>query len=189
MEQVLPFFVRELYISSDSWIFNHPGRMISETIKLGLRRIANQISPSSGERRLFLTRRNELFRHILNEDELVRAVESVGLMVVNPGQLLPIEQVSLFAGADCVAGVHGAGLTGIAFAHQPLRVVEIVPPLCATPAYQIVASRFNHEYSPVLADDPNGLVPDLETWQHNPGEYNRRDVVVNIEAVLASIRK
>jgi capsular polysaccharide biosynthesis protein len=52
----------------------------------------------------------------------------LGFVAVDPGELSPEEQVRTFAEAECVVGVHGAGLTNLAFAPAGAGVVELFAP-------------------------------------------------------------
>ena len=86
---------------------------------------------STGDRRLRVTliARQTRFRRIVNEAELVAALEETGLYKVTVARFSPqvpfISQLSLTAGTDILAGLHGAGLTHLLFLPDWAEVVEI----------------------------------------------------------------
>jgi len=80
-------------------------------------------------RRLYVGRgQKKHTRRLENEAELLDALEPFGFEAVDPGAMAPAEQVRCFAEAECVVGVHGAGLTNLAFAPPGAGVVELFAP-------------------------------------------------------------
>lgn len=88
--------------------------------------------PAAAARWLWVSRRDAGKRHLAWEDELLARFprfEKVSLAGQPPG-----EQLALFAGAEVVAGPHGAGLANLVFAPEGVRLVEffqegLTPPL------------------------------------------------------------
>ncbi len=80
-------------------------------------------------RRLYVGRGNQKHtRRVDNEAEVLAALEPLGFESIDPGQMSPAEQVRAFAEAECVVGVHGAGLTNLAFCPPGVGVVELFAP-------------------------------------------------------------
>ena len=92
----------------------------------------------------------------------------------------------LFAEASHVVGLHGAGLTNLLFAHPSTRVLEILPPLCASITYWALASGIGQPYAALIARDPEQPEPDYAAWPHQP-ELNMRDVIVDPERLRAAL--
>jgi hypothetical protein len=79
-------------------------------------------------RRLFVSRLSVSQgggRVLLNENELVAAVAAEGFEVVEPEQLTFVEQVRVFADAELVVGLGGAGLFNVVFCRSDTQVVTI----------------------------------------------------------------
>jgi hypothetical protein len=83
--------------------------------------------PGNGPNRLYIARTDASRRRMVAEDELVRMLAARGFHIVTPGTLSFVEQVRLFAGANVVVGLHGAGLTNIVFCRPGTLVYEILP--------------------------------------------------------------
>ncbi|WP_455185419.1 glycosyltransferase 61 family protein [Azospirillum palustre] len=83
-------------------------------------------SRPKGERKLYLSRGNASLRRLLNDGDVVELMMAAGYEIVHPEQLSVAEQVSLFAEASHVVGVHGAAFTNIAFMSPGSKIFEIV---------------------------------------------------------------
>jgi Glycosyltransferase 61 len=104
---------------------------VAEVAKLVPAAIAELASlapqPDGGNRRLYVSRARAGRRAVSNELELTELVVSHGFEVVQP-EMLPLhEQVELFAGAEVVAGPHGAGLTSVLFSPPGTLLIELQP--------------------------------------------------------------
>ncbi len=65
-------------------------------------------------------------RRILNEFEIFTSLfEHLGFILLNPDTLSFSEQLRIFAGADVIAGEHGAAHTNVLFAPPGCLVIEI----------------------------------------------------------------
>jgi hypothetical protein len=105
-------------------------------------------------------------------------MQARGFELINLSALSLEEQITAFAAAEIVVGVHGAGLTNAVFSRPGLKLLEILPPLVATPAYWLLCHGAGHHYIAMVADDPELARPDYTDWGHHP-EYNLRDIVVD----------
>src|SRR5262249_28358163 len=80
---------------------------------------------TKGGRRIYVTRRDATQRRLLNEDEIVRYLDTEGFEIVCPGDYSVAEQVRLFRDADLVVATHGAGCTNMVFAPSGATLVEL----------------------------------------------------------------
>jgi capsular polysaccharide biosynthesis protein len=94
-------------------------------------------------RRLYVSRRGA--RRILNEDELIAALEPLGFEVARPDELDLPTQVALFSEATIIVGPHGAGLTNMVFARSG-AVLELFPPEWVGWHYYMLAQAAGHRY-------------------------------------------
>jgi capsular polysaccharide biosynthesis protein len=97
--------------------------------------------PAASSRRLYVTRGTAKHtRRVDNEAEVLRALEPLGFVRVDPGELSVAEQIRHFAEAECVVGAHGAGLTNVAFCPPGAAMVELFAPDYVNVCYWALAS-------------------------------------------------
>jgi hypothetical protein len=124
-------------------------------------------------RRLFVSRRDAAKRRVVNEDELLAALATLGFEVIIPGALTFGEQVAAFSSADVVVGPHGAGLANAIFMPRGSTIVELHHADSALTHYKRLATLVGLRY--------HGLACD-------PDETSPRDMVVGVDAAAARIR-
>jgi hypothetical protein len=78
-------------------------------------------------RALYLTRQDSQARRIVNEDEWMNALESVGFACITCSQHSVADQIRLARGAQIIVSAHGAAMTNIGFAGSLCRVFELMP--------------------------------------------------------------
>ncbi len=69
---------------------------------------------------IFISRRKALGRRIINENEVIDALNPLGFSIYILEDMSYIEQVKLFAQAKIIVAPHGAGLTNLLFADNPI---------------------------------------------------------------------
>ena len=79
-------------------------------------------------RRLLLTRRHSSWRRLLNEDEIVAALQAQGFEDVCPETLPAAAQIRLFQQAACIVAPHGSALLNLVFAAEHTPVLVLLPP-------------------------------------------------------------
>ena len=87
-------------------------------------RVAAHAAPTA-TRRLFLSRRDNGRRRVLNEDELYDAVASLGFERIVPGEMTAAQQIAEFSSARVILAAHGAGLTNMIFTPPGAAIVEL----------------------------------------------------------------
>lgn len=188
--------VDSLYLSSSSFrkkSFIHPGqnmyRHTNDFIDFILR---NAPKVSNGPKRIYIDRSKGNKRNVVNSDEVKNFMEENNFDLVRLEEFSFIEQVNLFRNAQVVIGLHGAGLTNIAFCAKGTNVLEVFPPLCATPAFAKLAISRGLQYSNIVGLDTEFDIPNYDNWEHNGKDYNRRDVIIPIDKMknyLESIKE
>jgi capsular polysaccharide biosynthesis protein len=78
-------------------------------------------------RRIYVSRRGETKRTMVNEAELERALEARGFRVVRPEALGAADQVALFREAEVIVAATGAALANVLFCAPEAKVFEIQP--------------------------------------------------------------
>ena len=87
-------------------------------------------------RYLYITRgASKHNRAIVNEAEVIAALEGRGFQPINPGALPVDEELRTFAEADLVVSAHGAALTNVVFMNPGSRVIELFPASHVMPCY------------------------------------------------------
>lgn len=83
------------------------------------------LSPLSGSRRLFLSRRDAPQRRVTNEEEIAQRLTVLGFEVMCAGEMSIAEQVEVFRNAQIIIAPHGAALTNMVFAPPGTQIVEL----------------------------------------------------------------
>jgi len=101
-------------------------------------------------RRLLISREDARIRHALNERDLFASLEPLGFERICPGKLSHKDQISAFKQAECIVGVHGAGLTNIMFMQSGARVIEIFSEDYCQGAYMWLSKLRSVDYVPIV---------------------------------------
>ena len=75
--------------------------------------------------RLYITRRNENQRRILNENCLIDQLVGHGFIVVDPGEHSYADQVEMFSNAEIIVGAHGAAFSNLVWCNQGVKIIEL----------------------------------------------------------------
>jgi capsular polysaccharide biosynthesis protein len=99
------------------------------------------LSEGTPHRRLFIGRGSRKHtRRIVNQDQVVAALEPYGFETIDPGTMSVAQQIATFTEAEIVVGVHGAALTNLVFCPAGAAVVELFPPDYVNACYWTLAS-------------------------------------------------
>jgi len=75
--------------------------------------------------RLYITRRNEKQRRIINEDRLIDQLVAYGFLIVDPGEHSYADQVKMFRSAEIIVGAHGAAFSNLVWCNKSVKVIEL----------------------------------------------------------------
>ncbi|MBP0443609.1 glycosyltransferase family 61 protein [Roseomonas sp. SSH11] len=100
-------------------------------------------------RRIYVSRQGAQRRRVLNQEELDPVLERHGFIHVKLETMDFFEQAALFARADAVIGLHGAGLANTLFNDGRATLVEIYPAGEAHPHFALCALSRGCRYIPV----------------------------------------
>lgn len=90
-------------------------------------------------------------RALWNEAEVAACLATLGWCVMDPSALPLRSQIARFRGATAVAGVHGAGLTGIVFAPGGTPVTSFAPAGMPDTFFWLLSMLRGHRYIEVRA--------------------------------------
>lgn len=126
-------------------------------------------------RKLYLSRRDATTRNLTNEAELIRLIPD--FQVVTTTGMTFQRQIDLFASADEVLAVHGAGMANVTFCRPGALVREIFTPLQKVTSMQFlsVLGGLRHEF--ISAKNVN-----LSSWDPLLG-----DLEVDFAALKATL--
>jgi capsular polysaccharide biosynthesis protein len=123
--------------------------------------------PHSERRRIYISRAGASRRRIHGEAALVKMLERHAFEGVQPESLDVRGQIDLFASAEAIVGLHGGGLTNIAFAPKGAIIVELQPTrldLARTVLYRNVSSVAGHRHAQVVCPPAHPATSDDPAW-------------------------
>lgn len=124
-------------------------------------------------RRIYISREKAKTRHVLNERELIQALETYGFERVLLEDLPFAEQVRLLNEASFVISPHSTGLTNLVFCRPGTSVIEIFSPRYVTVCWWSLASEVGLDYGYLLGRGKRG-----------GGLRVHEDIVVDIPQLL-----
>ncbi len=144
----------------------HPGRKgaawVVDWIRggVGLAAMARPSAPESGAAtRLYIGRADADWRKLRNEAALLRVLEPAGFVPVTLSGRSVAEQVALFARAEAVIGLHGAGLANTVFCGAGSSVLEIFTPIFGNACFGLLAASNGLRHATYVAE-PGRWPPD-----------------------------
>jgi capsular polysaccharide biosynthesis protein len=109
-------------------------------------------TPDETGRRLYVSRADATSRRVVNEAELVAALEPHGFERVTPGSLPMLEQLRMFAEAEVILGPHGAGMVNLMGARPGARVIELFEARYVNGCYYALADALELPYWYLVAE-------------------------------------
>jgi hypothetical protein len=123
---------------------------LSQRLRFGFRS-DNQLS--SPKKRVYISRKNAIKRKIINEIDLIPALESFGFFIADFDVMSFDEQLACMLDAEVLVSLHGAGLTHMLWMQPKSKVLEIrARGDSHNNCYFSLASDLNHKYYYALAD-------------------------------------
>ena len=144
------------------------------------RRYSGERAPVEGKR-LYIARSDAGYRRLLNEAEVVRALERQGFQVVEGSTLSLKQKIELFADAEVILGVHGAGLANLIFAPRGSIVVEIYDPEHLTPSNYLLSASLEQRYWALVGENES-------TRQSKPVRKGYDDVSVRVDELMQTLQ-
>jgi capsular polysaccharide biosynthesis protein len=118
--------------------------------------------------RLTRTERDGGYRGLLNERELIAALQSLRFEIFEPEYMRFEDQVALFHGADIVVGLGGAGMFNAIFCKPGAHVVTIESGVGFVHEHTNIFGSMGLDYGVILGDeDPTDPRPYQRRWTLN----------------------
>ena len=107
-------------------------------------------------------------RYISNEDEIKKYLLEKNFNLVKLHEIDFKKQIDLFYNAECIIGLHGAGLANVVFCRSGTRVIELQSTY-AGPMYENLAKKNDLNYSSIA----------VEAQQSSPNQQGNIKVPIN----------
>lgn len=132
--------------------------------------------PADFPDRVYVSRNDADRRRVADEERVFAALSDLGFSRVVLSELSVPEQAALFAGADVIVAPHGAGLTNLTYADDPV-VVELFPEGDVRGQYYQLAKILDFEYHYLVGEAVGGdLQVDVEELRGRLATVDRLDV-------------
>lgn len=122
-------------------------RRVDPLLAEALRRVRRAALPAAGgAARVYISRLGAGRRPLLNEEELIAALNVRGFAILDTRGMGYRQQVAALSGARFILGVHGAGLVNIGFAPARALVMEIFNQAYVPPYFVQLAALLGLRY-------------------------------------------
>ena len=112
---------------------------------------------SEPSRKLYISRAQARHRKVINEEELVEKLETIGFESIILESKSMEEQAQLFASASHIIAPHGGGQSNLVFCHPGTKVLEIFSPNYVETHYWVLSNEVNIDYHYLMGA---GKIPD-----------------------------
>jgi len=136
---------------------------------------ANNISPS---RRIYISREKANYRHLVNQDELLQELDSLGFEQVILENLSFLKQVELMATASVVISPHGAGLSNLVFCQPGTKIIELFTSDYVPNYYQVISNICQLEHYYLIGEIVTEKIAD------NLSHSKQQNMRINIEEFI-----
>ena len=131
---------------------------ICERLRHAYMSTVQKASSGNDRLRLYVSRGDNTNQRVLvNEFKLLNQLASRGFQSVELSKLSFDEQIDLFACAEAVIGVHGAGLSNLVFAPAGCLVIEIAGQSYCPRMFEEIATHRCHNYSRILCEQVDNV--------------------------------
>ena len=113
-------------------------------------------APGSFGPLVYLSRRDALARHVLNEEAVEAFLRPLGFETHVLSAYSLAQQIALFAGAQVVVAPTGAGLANLVFSPDKTRVIELFPKHFTAVEYPELCYRLGFPHRFIVAAAANG---------------------------------
>ena len=129
-----------------------------------LKRTVDYNADKPKSKRIYVSRKSESNRSIVNEEDIIPILDSFGFECVESQKMSLSEQITLFSTAAVICGPHGAGLSNLLWMSSP-KVIEIRPENFANDCFLHAALIKNASNYAVFETNTHG---DEKTMTVNP---------------------
>ncbi len=128
-------------------------RMLSNLPDVG----SSELSFSS---RIYISRPKTAGRNVVNEDEVLEALTTLGFVAYTLENMSFVDQIRLFSQAKIVVAPHGAGLINTIFAPQNLNIIELFTSFGHS-SFLVLSNGLGFQYACLSSGDDTGQYSDI----------------------------
>jgi capsular polysaccharide biosynthesis protein len=149
-----------------------------------LRELAAKVSVESLPRskRIYVSRQRAGRRRLFNPEPVEAILTEYGFRTIYCEELSFHEQTAIFAQAEVVAGIHGAGLANLAFCQPGTRVIEFFAPDWINLCYRSLALAGGLNYA-CLVGEGGGNGP------LGQGAHGRSSITLGTDSLLRAMKE
>ena len=115
--------------TQESCRYGNPFEVFCTGARRNHRRLFRQVLPGRGAERLYVSRRGNRRRRLVNEQGVEQLFAQHGFRVVEPSTLSAVDTLSLFRDCELIAGPLGSGLYNILFSLRAPSALVLTPPV------------------------------------------------------------
>ncbi len=145
----------------------------------------NNISKFSNFKRIYISRNSAKSRRVLNEAELLKALEPFNIQSVQLESMSVVEQAALFSQAELIIAPHGSGLTNLVFCQPGTKVIELFSPNYVYHCYWWISNLVDLDYYYLIGETLPGYYLHRLTYPKHFSE----DILINIQEILTLLER
>ncbi|WP_019532850.1 glycosyltransferase family 61 protein [Paenibacillus ginsengihumi] len=134
------------------WVFDFLRRSFRDSQK---------IAPLAGYDRIYVSREDSAYRHVVNEDEVMQALGPLGFRKVVLGPLSFKDKMRLFASAQVIVAPLGAGLANVVFCRPGTKVMEFSNRSFVSTDFWKFSRYAGLQYYHMICEEETAQLPDL----------------------------
>lgn len=120
-------------------------------------------------RRIFISRK--VFRTIINEYQVFELLKNFNFQRIYLEELAVKDQAKLFANADIIVAIHGAGLTNLVFCDKKTCVIELYPPSYVNRCFLGISQQIGINHIMIMGDQTGLSEIDIKYYHFQMGKY------------------
>ncbi|MDA5110859.1 glycosyltransferase family 61 protein [Brevibacillus thermoruber] len=134
-----------------------------------------------------MSRAHAKFRHVLNEQEVMRFLEKYGFTCLHFEDITVAEQAQIFSSAKVVIAPHGSALTNLVFCQPDTKVIELFSPRWLRHTYWNISHKCHLDYYYVIGNHAENYVTSQNSlaWI---SESLKDDILVDIKKLAEVLR-
>lgn len=108
--------------------------------------------PGYGGKRLYIGRENRGKRTVLEQEEIIHLLTTLGFEDYECSRLTVVEQARLFGSAEVIVIAHGAAATNLVFCRPGTKVIELFGPGYVNPCYRDLSAHLGLVYFAIIGN-------------------------------------
>lgn len=110
------------------------------------------IEPKEKNKRIYLSRVKDRWRHIVNENKLIEILKKYDFKIIHPVYLTLKEQAKLFNSAEIIVGPHGSAFANLIFTRN-CKVLEMFSPYELKGHFYMLGKALKLDYYTLIGDE------------------------------------